>query len=176
MIPCCKSCKKLVLIEVLEKCPNEIVLLFEQFLKIKYRHWISHLKEMSPPKKVTKKVTKKEKLFKDKLLPKLALLQVLQKCPKDARGQIISYLNSEGINVLSETVHNVLRIEAPLKDHQKRRLRKEYRKEKEVLLEIAKKRGSFKNKRKLLKQSGGFLGTLLGIYIKKMTCFKRKIF
>ena len=163
MIPCCKSCKKLVLIEVLEKCPNEIVLLFEQFLKIEYRHWISHLKEMSPPKKVTKKVTKKEKLFKDKLLPKLALLQVLQKCPKDARGQIISYLNSEGINVLSETVHNVLRIEAPLKDHQKRRLRKEYRKEKEVLLEIAKKRGSFKNKRKLLKQSGGFLGTLLGI-------------
>ena len=159
MVPCCKSCKKLVLIEVLEKCPNEIGLLFEQFLKIKYRHWISHLKEMSP----SKKVAKKEKLLKDKLLPKLALLQVLKKCPKDARGQIISYLNSEGINVLSETVHNVLRIEAPLKDHQKRRLRKEYRKEKEVLLEIAKKRGSFKNKRKLLKQSGGFLGTLLGI-------------
>ena len=175
MVPCCKSCKKLVLIEVLEKCPNEIGLLFEQFLKIKYRHWISHLKEMSPPKKVTKKVshlkemsppkkvTKKEKLLKDKLLPKLALIEVLKKCPKDARGQIISYLNSEGINVLSETVHNVLRMEAPLKDHQKRRLRKEYRKEKEVLLEIAKKRGSFKNKRKLLKQSGGFLGTLLGI-------------
>ena len=156
-----KKAIKLVLIEVLEKCPNENWrLLFEQFLKIKYRHWISHLKEMSP----SKKVAKKEKLLKDKLLPKLALLQVLQKCPKDARGQIISYLNSEGINVLSETVHNVLRIEAPLKDHQKRRLRKEYRKEKEVLLEIAKKRGSFKNKRKLLKQSGGFLGTLLGIY------------
>ena len=57
MVPCCKSCKKLVLIEVLEKCPNEIGLLFEQFLKIKYRHWISHLKEMSPPKKVTKKVS-----------------------------------------------------------------------------------------------------------------------
>ena len=159
MVPCCKSCKKLVLIEVLEKCPNEIGLLFEQFLKIKYRHWISHLKEMSP----SKKVAKKEKLLKDKLLPKLALLQVLKKCPKDARGQIISYLNPDGIKVLSETVYNVLRIEAPLKDHQKRRLRKEYRKEKEVLLEIAKKRGSFKNKRKLLKQSGGFLGTLLGI-------------
>lgn len=114
---------------------------------------------MSP----SKKVTKKEKLLKGKLLPKLALIEVLKKCPKDARGQIISYLNSEGINVLSETIHNVLRIEAPLKDHQKKRLRKEYGKEKEVLLEIAKKRGSFKNKRKLLKQSGGFLGTLLGI-------------
>ena len=144
------------------QCPNEIVLLFEHFLKIEYRHWISHLKEMSPPKKVTKK----EKLFKDKLLPKLALIEVLRKCPKDARGQIISYLNPDGIKVLSETIYNVLRIEAPLKDHQKRRLRKEYRNKKEVLLEIAKKRGSFKNKRKLLKQSGGFLGTLLGIYIK----------
>ena len=144
------------------QCPNEIVLLFEHFLKIEYRHWISHLKEMSPPKKVTKK----EKLFKDKLLPKLALIEVLRKCPKDARGKIISYLNPDGIKVLSETIYNVLRIEAPLKDHQKRRLRKEYRNKKEVLLEIAKKRGSFKNKRKLLKQSGGFLGTLLGIYIK----------
>ena len=91
---------------------------------------------MSP----SKKETKKEKIYKDKLLPKLALIQVLKKCPKDARGQIISYLNPEGINVLSETVYNVLRIEAPLKDHQKRRLRKEYRNEKNVLLEIAKKK------------------------------------
>ena len=167
---CCKLCKPLVLIEVLEKCPNEIGLLFEQFLKIKYRHWISHPKEMSP----SKKETKKEKLLKDKLLPKLALIEVLRKCPKDARGQIISYLNPDGIKVLSETVYNVLRIEAPLKDHQKRRLRKEYRIDKNVLLEIAKKKGSYKNKRKLLKQSGGFLGTLLGI--KKMTCFKRNRF
>ena len=60
--------------------------------------------------------------------------------------------------------HNVLRKETPLKDSQKRRLIKEYSKDKNVLLEIAKRRGSFKNKRKLLKQSGGFLGTLLGIY------------
>ena len=114
---------------------------------------------MSPPKKVTRK----EKLLKDKLLPKLALIDLLKKCPKNARGQIISYLNTDAIKVLSETIHNVLRIEAPLKEHQKKKIRKEYRKEKEVLLQIAKKRGSFKHKRKLLKQSGGFLGTLLGI-------------
>ena len=131
--------------------------------KVTKKEKISRLKEMPPPKKVTKK----EKLLKGKLLPKLALIGVLKKCPKDARGQIISYLNSEGIKVLSETIHNVLRIEAPLKDYQKKRLRKEYGEEKEVLLEIAQKRGSFKNKRKLLKQSGGFLGTLLGIYKKR---------
>ena len=34
---------------------------------------------------------------------------------------------------------------------------------KKVLLQIAKRKGSFKEKRKNLKQSGGFLGTLLGI-------------
>ena len=105
-----------------------------------------------------------KKLSREKLLSKLALIDVLKKCPKDARSQIINDLNSEGINVLSETVHNVLRKGTPLKDGQKRRLIKEYAKNKNVLLEIAKRRGSFKNKRKLLKQSGGFLGTLLGIY------------
>ena len=122
----------------------------------------------------SKKETKKEKLLREKLLPKLALIEVLKKCPKGARPQIISYLNSEGINVLSETIHNVLRRDAPLKVSQKKRLRKEYKKDKKVLLEIAKKKGSFKNKKKLLEQSGGFLGTLLGIT--KLTCFKRNRF
>ena len=93
---------------------------------------------------------------------------------KGCPTQIISYLNSEGINVLCETIHNVLRIEAPLKDSQKKRLRKEYKKDKKVLLEIAKKKGSFKNKKKLLEQSGGFLGTLLGIT--KLTCFRESKF
>jgi len=122
----------------------------------------------------SKKETKKEKLVREKLLPKLALIEVLKKCSKDARPQIISYLNSEGINVLSETIHNVLRRDAPLKVSQKRRLVKEYKKDKEVLLEIGKRGGSFKNKRKLLKQSGGFIGPLLGIT--KLTCFKRNRF
>ena len=115
-----------------------------------------------------------KKLSKEKLLARLALIDVLKKCPKDARSQIIDYLNSEGINVLSETIHNVLRKETPLKDSQKRRLIKEYSKDKNVLLQIAKRKGSFKNKKKLLKQSGGFLGTLLGIT--KLTCFKQNRF
>ena len=76
---------------------------------------------------------------------------------------MINYLNSEGINVISESVYNVLFNDAPLKTNQKRRLRKQYSKDKKLLLEISKKRGSYKKRRKLLKQSGGFLGTLLGI-------------
>ena len=90
-----------------------------------------------------------KKLSKEKLLARLALIDVLKKCPKDARSQIIDYLNSEGINVLSETIHNVLRKETPLKDSQKKRLIKEYSKNKNVLLQIAKRKGSFKNKKKL---------------------------
>ena len=115
-----------------------------------------------------------KKLSREKLLSKLALIDVLKKCPKDARSQIIDYFNSEGINVLSKTIHNVLRKETPLKDSQKRKLIKEYAKDKNVLLQIAKRKGSFKNKKKLLKQSGGFLGTLLGI--SKLTCFKQNRF
>ena len=54
---------------------------------------------------------------------------------------MISYLNSEGINVISESVYNVLFNDAPLKTNQKRRLRKQYSKDKKLLLEISKKRG-----------------------------------
>ena len=114
------------------------------------------------------------KFDKEKYMSKLALINALKKCPADARSRIINYLNSEGINVLSESVHNVLFNDAPLKSSQKRKIRKEYSKDKKVLLEIAKRKGSFKNKKKLLKQSGGFLGTLLGIT--KLTCFKQNTF
>ena len=82
--------------------------------------------------------------------------------------------DSEGVNVLSESIHNVLFNDAPLKNSQKRRIRKEYSKDKKVLLEISNRRGSFKNRKKLLKQSGGYLGTLLGIT--KLTCFKENQF
>merc|ERR1712008_288492 len=109
--------------------------LTKQFLKVEQCHWNSHLKKMSS----SKKETKKEKLLREKLLPKLALIEVLKKCPKDARPQIISYLNSEGIKVLCETIHNVLRKKAPLKDSQKKRLRKEYKKDKKCYWKSRKK-------------------------------------
>ena len=122
---------------------------------------------MSSSKKVKKetKKEKEEKLKREKLLSKLALIESLKKCPKDARCRLINYLNPQGLTVLSETIKNCLRKDAPLKDSQKNRILKEYKKEKrKVLLEIAKKRGTFKNKKKLLmNQHGGFLGTLLGI-------------
>lgn len=121
---------------------------------------------MSSSKKVKKetKKEKEEKLKIEKLLSKLALIESLRKCPKDARCRLINYLNPKGLTVLSETIKNCIREDAPLKDSQKKKILKEYKKEKKVLLELTKKRGTFKNKKKLLmKQHGGFLGTLLGI-------------
>ena len=88
--------------------------------------------------------------------------------------KVLRMSDSEGVNVLSESIHNVLFNDAPLKKSQKRRIRKEYSKDKKVLLEISNRRGSFKNRKKLLKQSGGYLGTLLGIT--KLTCFKENQF
>ena len=95
-------------------------------------------------------------------LSKLALITVLKKCSPEVRSRMINYLNPDGIKVLSEAVFNVLFNDFPITKEQRRRLRKEYSKDKEVLKEIAKKNTSFKRKRQLLKQKGGFMGTLLG--------------
>ena len=108
---------------------------------------------MSSSKKVKKetKKEKEEKLKREKLLSKLALIEALKKCPKDARCRLINYLNPQGLTVLSETIKNCLRKDAPLKDSQKNRILKEYKKEKrKVLLEIAKKGVLLKTRKNFL--------------------------
>ena len=99
----------------------------------------------------------------EKNLSKLALFTTLKKCSPQVRGRLIQFLNSEGIQVVSELVYNVLFNDSPLTKAQKRKIRKEYLKDKSSLKVISKKRASFKRKRKLLKQTGSGLGTLLGI-------------
>ena len=99
---------------------------------------------------------------KDKNLSKLALINALKKSNPNIMCQLINYLNSQGIQVLSESIYNVLFNEAPLTKNQKRKIKKQCSEDKLILKEIAKRRGSFKKKRKLLKQTGNGLGTLLG--------------
>ena len=99
---------------------------------------------------------------KEKNLSKLTLINTLRRSRPEARGRLIKYLNSEGIQVLSESVFNVLFNNAPLTKSQKRRVKKEYSKEKKTLKELSKRSTSLRKKRKMLKQTGGFLGTLLG--------------
>ena len=91
--------------------------------------------------------------------PHFAPAAPIQERPLLAR---VRYLNSQGIQVVSESIFNVLFNQAPLSKSQKRRIIKQCSKDKNMLKEISKKRGSLKKKRKLLKQSGGYLGTLLG--------------
>ena len=99
----------------------------------------------------------------EKSLSKLALINALRKCPPEARSRVIPYLNSEGIQVISEVIFNVLFNDSPLTKTQKRRIKKLYSKDKNLLKELSKRSGSFKKKRKLMKQHGGMIGTLLGI-------------
>ena len=99
----------------------------------------------------------------EKSLSKLALINALRKCPPEARSRVIPYLNSEGIQVISEVIFNVLFNDSPLTKTQKRRIKKLYSKDKNLLKELSKRHGSFKKKRKLMKQHGGMIGTLLGI-------------
>ena len=109
----------------------------------------------------------------EKDLSKLALITVLKKCTPEVRARIIEYLNPEGIKVLSEVVFNVL-FNGNFTRSQKRKLRKEYAKDQHALKELSKKHTSLKRKRQLLKQTGGFMGTLLGKLIDSYNCFRYK--
>ena len=108
--------------------------------------------------------------IKRKEFVKASSYKYLKKSPPKIRCQLINYLNNDGIKVMSESIFNVLFNEAPLTQNQKRRIKKQYSKDKNILKEISMKKSSFKKRRKLLKQSGGFLGTLLGK--KCLTTFK----
>ena len=106
---------------------------------------------------------------KEKNLSKLALINTLKKSPPKIRCQLINYLNNDGIKIVSESIFNVLFNEAPLTKNQKRKIRKQCSNDKNLLKQISKKKGSFKKKRKLLKQTGNGLATLLGEkYIKQL--------
>ena len=100
----------------------------------------------------------------EKHLSKLALIETLKKCSPMVRGRMLNYLNPEALKVLSEVIFNVQfneNIFKNLSKSEKRRLRKEFANDKEILFEISRRRGSYKKKRKLLKQTGGNLGLLL---------------
>ena len=62
---------------------------------------------------------------KEKNLSKLALINALKKCPPNARCQLINFLNSQGIQVLSESIFNVLFNNAPLTKSEKSRIKKQ---------------------------------------------------
>lgn len=98
----------------------------------------------------------------EKALSKLALINVLKKCSPEHRLRMINYLNNDGIRILSEVIFNILFNGSPLTPAQRKKIRKEYSKDKQILKQIGKKSGSIKSKKKLLRQTGGFMGTLLG--------------
>ncbi len=110
-------------------------------------------------------LTKKDKKTKrDKKEPLAArhkeYLVLLSKAKKDKeRSLLIDAANNQQIKAVSECIDNVIKGNVPITENQLRIIRRY----KHVLRSLAKKCLSIKKKRNLLKQKGGFLGTLLPI-------------
>jgi hypothetical protein len=86
------------------------------------------------------------------------LLQILAKSPPHVRNQLIESGKRDLIDCLSECCKNILKGNAHLSPRSKAKLRPF----KQHLRFVVKKKPSLKSKKKTF-QSGGFLGTLLGI-------------
>ena len=78
---------------------------------------------------------------------------------KKKRSLLLDYASNGDIAAISEVIFNLLKGIIPLNDKQRRTLRKYQR----VLRAISKKTLSYKTKRHILKQEGGFLPTLIPI-------------
>lgn len=87
-----------------------------------------------------------------------AFLQLLINCHKKQRRAILQTLSERQLRVLSEIILNLLRGNIPISSKEKRKLFRKRR----ALYQLASKRVSSKDKKKILvQQGGGLLDTLL---------------
>ena len=107
-------------------------------------------------------MSKKLKTIRQK---KLDFLTALKKLKPDHRCSVVNYLNDDGIEALCEIVHNVVHKDIKLSSSKKAKIRKEFGSHRKKLAFLGNKKNDIVKKRKILKQNGGFLGTLLAIAI-----------
>jgi hypothetical protein len=112
-----------------------------------------------------KRKINRQRSAKESTLSKLALINALKKSSPQIRSELIDYLNSKGLQILSESTHNILfNKDVPLTLSQKKKMKKYYQADKKNMREVSRKRASLTKKRNYFKkQSGGMLGALLGI-------------
>ena len=96
---------------------------------------------------------------------KLHLLQTLLTLSPQKQINIIKFLDSDGINILSEIVHNTIFKNLKLNTRQKKRLKEKILGKEQLLKFISKKSNKSISRKKKLLQTGGFLGTILGIAV-----------
>jgi hypothetical protein len=108
------------------------------------------------------KMSRKLKTIRQK---KLDFLTALKKLKPNHRCSVVNYLNDDGIETLCEIVHNVVHKDIKLSSSKKAKIRKEFGGHRKKLAYLGNKKNDIVEKRKILKQNGGFLGTLLTIAI-----------
>lgn len=95
----------------------------------------------------------------------LQQLELIHRCPKKLKKELISRLPKECIKTICECTLNLLKGNVPLTKQQKKNLQKY----KSTLRDIADKKKSLFVKRKLIIQKGGFLPILIPTVISVLT-------
>jgi hypothetical protein len=98
----------------------------------------------------------------------IAVLKRLRKSTPFVRKKIISEADKDLIKTLCEVAHNTLQNKVPLNKKQY----KDLVRHKKILRKLAKQGENWKKKKKVIKQSGGFilplLAPILGIFLQKL--------
>ena len=97
------------------------------------------------------------------------LVKLMKKLRCDEREKLMSHLNDNAINVLSECVYNIICDNPKIDCKKKSSLRKKLSPHKHNLRIIGNKALSIKRRRKALSQEGGMLGTILATAIPLLT-------
>lgn len=110
-------------------------------------------------------VNKKHVVLKKKdLLKRLQFFSTLKKLPKKQIQSLAPYLSTKCTHYLCEALYNIIHVDLGLSAAKKRKLKKELQKCNKIKYLCDKKICPIKRKN-ILKQKGGFLGTLLSVAI-----------
>lgn len=100
----------------------------------------------------------------------MALLKILIKAGPEQRRAILCGASDSLIAAIAEIALNTLRGNVPLKPEQFKALKKK----KTFIRQLSNKKLSLKKKKRLIEQSGGFIGPLLGFAIPLLTSLLTK--
>ena len=103
---------------------------------------------------------------KTAVLKKLELITILKRINNKDRPDVIKYLNKDGIDIVCETVHNILFNNINLNNRKKKKLKKLLINKRRDMESIADHKKSYNRRQSLLRQHGGnplalILGTAL---------------
>jgi hypothetical protein len=91
------------------------------------------------------------------------LIKLLNKSKNEDREVILEHLNGNSINYLCEIIYNIIGGNVKLSKRQINKLRSELQHNKKCYRYLSKKGGNEERKRKLIKQNGRGIGTILSI-------------